>query len=228
MLEGLDEVPWDELEHAYGRAGDVPGQIRDLLSGSAEKRESALSELFGNIHHQGSLYSATAPAVPFLAEVARYEEAHPRVRIELLWLLAAIAAGGSDLSDTAPLKRARAARDAVRAELATLLPLVAAEDGATSLSAAALAAYFPEAAADSKPLVRGRMAGFRDDRERRVLAAVIVLLGDRDDELIALVRSAPDDDAGIEYSRIFPDDEPYFVLEDLLGAALRGRLPEHS
>jgi hypothetical protein len=228
VLEGLEEVPWDELEHAYGRARDVPGQIRDLLSGSAEKRESALSELFGNIHHQGTLYSATAPAVPFLAEVARCEEAHPRVRIELLWLLAAIAAGGSDLSDTPPLKRARAARDAVRAELATLLPFVAAEDEATSLSAAALVAYFPEAAADSKPLVRARMAGFRDDRERRVLAAVLVLLGDRDDELIALVRSAPEEDADIEYSRVFPDDEPYFVLEDLLGAALRGRLPEHS
>ena len=189
---------------------------------------SALSELFGNIHHQGTLYSATAPAVPFLAEVARCEEAHPRVRIELLWLLAAIAAGGSDLSDTPPLMRARAAKDAVRAELATLLPFVAAEDGATSLSAAALAAYFPEGAADSKLLVRARMAGFREDRERRVLAAVLVLLGDRDDELIALVRCAPDDDADIEYSRIFPDDEPYFVLEDLLGAALRGRLPEHS
>jgi len=31
-LEGLDDVPWAELEHAYGRAGDVPGQIRGLLS----------------------------------------------------------------------------------------------------------------------------------------------------------------------------------------------------
>jgi hypothetical protein len=228
MLEGLDDVPWDELEHAYGRASDVPGQIRDLLSSKANKRESALSELFGNIHHQGTLYSATAPAVPFLAEVARCEEAHPRVRIELLWLLAAIAAGGSDLSDTPPLKRARAAKDAVRAELATLLPFVAAEDEATSLSAAALSTYFPEAAAYSKPIVQGRMAGFRGDRDRRVLAAVLVLLGDRDDDLIALVRSSPDEDAGIEYSRVFPESEPYFVLEDLLGAALRGRLPEHA
>jgi hypothetical protein len=72
------------------------------------------------------------------------------------------------------------------------------------------------------------MAGFLGDRDRRVLAAVLVLLDDRDDDLIALVRSAPDEDAGIEYSRVFPESEPYFVLEDLLGAALRGRLPEHA
>jgi hypothetical protein len=55
-----------------------------------------------------------------------------------------------------------------------------------------------------------------------------VLLGDRDDELVAIVGSAPEDDADPEYRDRFPDGEPYFVLEDLLGAALRDRLPEHE
>lgn len=32
MLEGIDSVPWGELEHAYGSAEDVPGLLRKLLN----------------------------------------------------------------------------------------------------------------------------------------------------------------------------------------------------
>jgi hypothetical protein len=228
MLEGLGDVDWSRLTHAYGRADDVPGQIRDLLSPSAKAREAALYELFGNVHHQGTLYTATAPAVPFLAAVARSDEAHPRVRIELLWLLDAIAGGGTDAFGKPQGDVARAANEAVRAELSTLLRLVEAEDDATALSAAALAARFPELADASAPLVRGRFAGARDERGRRLLAGVLVLIGDRDDELVAVVRAAPDEDVDPEYRGRFPEGEPYLVLEDLLGAALRDRLPEHG
>jgi hypothetical protein len=228
VLEGLDEVPWRELQHAYGRADDVPGQIRDLLSGKPKRREAALYELFGNIHHQATLYAATAPAVPFLAEIARSKEAHPRVRIELLWLLDAIAGGGTDAYGRVQGEVARAAKDAVLAELPTLLPLIEAADDATALSAATLAARFPDAADASAPLVRARFEDARDECARQLLAGVLVILGDRDDELRALVRSAPDENVDREYLDSFPEGEPYLVLEDLLGAALQDRLPEHE
>ena len=166
--------------------------------------------------------------MPFLAAVARSDDAHARVRIELLWLLDAIAGGGTDAFGKPQGDVAHAAREAVRAELSTLLRLVDAQDDATALSAAALAARFPEKADASAPLVRARFEGARDERSRRLLAGVLVLLGDRDDELVPIVRGAPDEDVDPEYRDAFPEGEPYLVLEDLLGAALRDRLPEHG
>jgi hypothetical protein len=69
-LRGLDRVPWAQLAHAYGPAADVPGAIRDLVSGDAGARNAATASLFGTIWHRGTVYEATAPAVPFLVSVA--------------------------------------------------------------------------------------------------------------------------------------------------------------
>ncbi|MGI5134308.1 HEAT repeat domain-containing protein [Streptomyces sp. CA-106110] len=70
LLEGLDEVDWAELGHAYGRAQDVPGQLTALCGKDEAARESALMSLFSNIFHQGTRYSASPHAVPFLARIA--------------------------------------------------------------------------------------------------------------------------------------------------------------
>ncbi|WP_329109626.1 HEAT repeat domain-containing protein [Micromonospora sp. NBC_01699] len=88
MLSGLDDVPWDELHHAFGKATDVPG----LLRGVADGDDDALGDLFGNIWHQGTVYEATAYAVPFLVELL---DAPGTDTTGLLGLLAAIAQGTS-------------------------------------------------------------------------------------------------------------------------------------
>ncbi|MDZ7617237.1 MAG: PBS lyase, partial [Patescibacteria group bacterium] len=69
MLEGLDTVDWASLRHAYGEATDVPGLLSALLSPDPKLREEATCELFGNIWHQGTVYPASAAAVPFLYEL---------------------------------------------------------------------------------------------------------------------------------------------------------------
>lgn len=94
MFEKLDNFDWSKINHAYGPATDVPGLIRDLASNDAEKRERALWELHGNIWHQGTVYEATAYAVPFLLELVRKEV---RDKLEILCLLAVIADGTSYL-----------------------------------------------------------------------------------------------------------------------------------
>lgn len=66
-------MDWARLTHAYGSAADVPDQIRALLSPHAEDRVDALQDLYGNIFHQGTVYEATARAVPFLLEVLAAE-----------------------------------------------------------------------------------------------------------------------------------------------------------
>src|SRR3712207_6339794 len=95
MLERLNDVPWGELNHAYGPAGDVPKNIRDLASRSANKREGALDALLWTLCHQGTVYSATAPAVPFLLELAASDQVKDRQAI--LQLLAYIASGSGYL-----------------------------------------------------------------------------------------------------------------------------------
>lgn len=70
MLDGLDKVDWDRLHHAYGSAVDVPNQLRTLTSTDTEARAEAWNALYGNLWHQGTVYEATAHAVPFLIELA--------------------------------------------------------------------------------------------------------------------------------------------------------------
>ncbi|MEV1328573.1 hypothetical protein AB0J20_03220 [Micromonospora costi] len=65
-LAGLDDVPWQSLHHAYGPAVDVPDQVRALRSPEAVIRRRALSELSGNVYHQGTRWGASCHVVPFL------------------------------------------------------------------------------------------------------------------------------------------------------------------
>jgi HEAT repeat protein len=69
MLDRLDEVPWADLEHAYGPAVDVPGLLRSLLSPEPKVRSETLHSLYGNVFHQGTRYPATPHVVPFLIEM---------------------------------------------------------------------------------------------------------------------------------------------------------------
>ncbi|MET7600513.1 hypothetical protein ACWERY_29690, partial [Streptomyces sp. NPDC004082] len=70
LLAGLDDIDWAALGHAYGSANDVPGQLRTVCGPDAEARENAFCSLFSNIFHQGTRFSASPYAVPFLARIA--------------------------------------------------------------------------------------------------------------------------------------------------------------
>ncbi|WP_169975190.1 HEAT repeat domain-containing protein [Tautonia rosea] len=91
MLEHLDAIDWTRLNHAYGAATDVPDLIRALLSPESAVREEAIHDLFGNIWHQGTVYPATAAAVPFLYELLEYSDLPDPDAVALL--LASIATG---------------------------------------------------------------------------------------------------------------------------------------
>jgi hypothetical protein len=94
MLEGLDQIDWSRLPHAHGPATDIPVLLRRLADGSGDDSEQAMGDLFETIWHQGTVYEATAAAVPFLIELAA-DPASPH-RLNLLCLLDAIAEGWLD------------------------------------------------------------------------------------------------------------------------------------
>jgi hypothetical protein len=94
VLDGLDEIPWQLLHHAYGTAEDVPVLLRALAR--SDSQVDALYELFGNIWHQGTVYEASSFAVPFLFELV----ADPTIarRDEIMGLIGALANGESYLA----------------------------------------------------------------------------------------------------------------------------------
>jgi hypothetical protein len=138
MLRGLDEVGWDELSHAYGKALDTANLLRQAALPDDEAAKEAVSELYGSIFHQGTVYPATVAAVPFLAELAL---AAPHCRAELVWMLGQLADPEHAHGDEFPDVRA-----AVVAQLPVLLALLADGDHEVREAAAYAAAHAGTAA----------------------------------------------------------------------------------
>ncbi|MFI9630438.1 hypothetical protein [Streptomyces sp. NPDC052042] len=58
---------WSALEHAYGTAEKTPAQLVALLDADQGVRSMAIDRLDHAVLHQGTLYSATAPAARYVA-----------------------------------------------------------------------------------------------------------------------------------------------------------------
>lgn len=61
----LDSEKWSELEHAYGKASDIPALLRQLHAlPSSEGEKEPWFTLWSSLAHQGDVYSASFAAVP--------------------------------------------------------------------------------------------------------------------------------------------------------------------
>jgi hypothetical protein len=104
-LDELNQVDWNQLQHAYGK-GVVPlgaanvslgiaGDVARSLAALRDDPSFAIGDgLYSNICHQGTVYEATAHAVPFIAAVAA-GNVPDGIRVPLLALLGDISIGGS-------------------------------------------------------------------------------------------------------------------------------------
>ncbi|MCP2329464.1 hypothetical protein HDA40_007971 [Hamadaea flava] len=84
LLDGVSDVDWASLGHAYGSAEQVPVWLAGLLDPMTSAK--ALDDLDTSIYHQGGgAYTAAAAALPFLIRLP----AHPGVpgRADILDLL---------------------------------------------------------------------------------------------------------------------------------------------
>ncbi|WP_146070917.1 hypothetical protein [Arthrobacter sp. B1805] len=105
-LDELDQVDWSQLKHAYGRghvrlgsdddeSSAITGDVPQSLAALRTDPFLALSDgLYSNICHQGTVYEATAHAVPFIVAVAA-GDIPDETRVLLLALLGDISVGGS-------------------------------------------------------------------------------------------------------------------------------------
>ncbi|MDX2558642.1 hypothetical protein PV371_03100 [Streptomyces sp. TX20-6-3] len=67
--ELLARTAWSALDHAYDTAEDVPQILLDLVDADPRVRSKALSRLHQVVHHQNTLYTATAPAAMYVAGI---------------------------------------------------------------------------------------------------------------------------------------------------------------
>ncbi|NED25797.1 HEAT repeat domain-containing protein, partial [Streptomyces anulatus] len=200
----LDAQPWASYTHAYGSAEDVPGCLCALAGDDDAAAEEAQSELYGSILHQGSVYEASAKAVPFLARIA----AAGIRTADVLLLIGGIAEGGTDPdpgsgsgpnpagSGTARESDEAACRRAVVAQLPLLLASVEHRDRAVRQAAAWAAGWTGTAgAALAVPALRDRASIETDPLVRAEL-------------LTSLVELDPEGSAAAAAGAVGPDSPP--------------------
>lgn len=194
MLEGLDAIDWASLTHAHGPATDVPERLRSLLSEDPEVRTEAIAGLHETIWHQGTVYPASAAAVPLLYELLL----HPDVQDKggIVNLLACIADGrghlevhardddgeragrsmlgkrGRSLEDALAQEAAEtgSVRRAVSAGLRHLRPYLSEAEPDLRCNVASALGNYPEHASWSLPAIDAALLSEPDEHVRRALA----------------------------------------------------------
>jgi hypothetical protein len=194
MLETLEEIPWRDLNHAYGPAVDVPDLIRAVAFGDGEARARAWNELYGNLWHQGTVYEASSHAIPFLLEIAAKDTA-PDLH-DVIVYLTCLARGSSCLdvhqhliyrsADAIPaeveerlaqeLEWVRQAREEARKGLPRYLSLLDHDDPLVRSASCHLLACFPEELATVRPRLRRRFD--EGDKDAGARAACVLAIGD--------------------------------------------------
>ena len=196
MLEGIDKINWSALRHAYGDAGDFPALLLATFSNDERDREFAIHLLFGTIWHQGTVYEASAYAVPFLLKALESPDTPDKTVIAIL--LACLADGHSyldvhALSDEKSEKNWReilaeknreleaeiareieyvnATRKAVGKELHLLYPYL--QDENASQEVAKALALYPELKAEIIPLLEAAFASIKDESAKEEIQATL-------------------------------------------------------
>jgi len=172
MLEGLDKINWSQLHHAYGDASDVPSLIRQLLSKDNDIVDKAIYELFGNIWHQGTVYEASAIAVPFLQEVLKFSGINDKTKNSLVCLLASMADG----YDTKDGRYADATRIAVEQEIQLLFPYLYCEVPVVRESVAGALSHYPQYIAETLPMLEKALASESDEEAKEKITEAIETL----------------------------------------------------
>jgi hypothetical protein len=178
-LDGLDAIPWKRLRHAYGAAQDVPAMLGNVASADVSKRKEGWRGLQSALYHQGTRYSASAAAVPFLIALAR--RARTRERHRILAYLVDLAWGFPDeyLADPfEPLDWRKApgalrkTHFAVRDGAPVYLALLDDDDADVRCAAAYAAPWFQATASEAAEALGRRLA-----RERSSKVKLSLILG---------------------------------------------------
>jgi hypothetical protein len=192
-LDGLDAHPWAGTTHAYGQAEDLPDVLRALTGDDEEAADEAVSELYGSVLHQGTVYAASAEVAPFLARIA----AAGHRSADLLRLLGDMA-GSDDEYGVEP----GTVRRAVAAQLPLMMPWLGDPD--PSVRQAAVWAVAQTRAADEVlPELLGRWGTEREPLVRAELLGAVAELDPAAGAALAQAALGPEQPAQLRLAAVF-------------------------
>ncbi len=187
----INKTPWAELDHAYGKAKEVPELLMAIQSADATVRDKGWFELWGNIWHQGTVYPATEPAAKVLLELVSDPVTPDRPQILVMLMNIAHGAGylqvhadgcgcGYNHCSEEDLAAERvwvqAAHNAVRDGLPLLLALLDDADPRVRETVPGTLARLPEVADQAIPAIERRLAV---ESDLRTQAGLLLGLGAR-------------------------------------------------
>ncbi|WBB48476.1 hypothetical protein O3597_25900 [Verrucosispora sp. WMMA2044] len=197
-LSGLDEIAWADLEHVHGPADDVPDLVRALADPYGDW-ESTLDELFGDdLLHQGTCYTATAPALPFLTRMIVSGALPAKQRLDLhVWLLIAAGRRAEGLlvdADRAAVEHrpptvdemVRQVHYTVGAQLPVLLARWDSEPAAIRYALACLTALYPHHAHPIAEHIADMAAQFDGTQPGAYLNLAHALVRSQDDQALSI------------------------------------------
>ena len=195
-LAGLDEVPWAELQHAYGTAIDTPALLRRVAEGTADRE--VWRELVASLVHQDTVYEASAAAAPFL--IALTHTVGDDDLVGVICILEGVAGGMA--SDSATSERCV---HAAERGFTRYVELLAHPQPWVRVYAAKLVASFPERAREASEQFDAALHAERDPAVRAKLLASYSTFADGEDEGVRerLRALADDPDRGVAASAAF-------------------------
>ncbi len=92
-LAGVDDIDWTSVEGCYDSDVEAfPALLRNLVADEPYVRTYASGTIYGEIEHQGSVYPATAAAVPFLVKLLAHPSSNTHDLLDTLYEVATAAA----------------------------------------------------------------------------------------------------------------------------------------
>jgi hypothetical protein len=187
-----DDIDWAALRACYGPATEIPVLITQLANPNPAERNEAIARLWGCLCHQGTVYEASAAAVPLLFRAARSLDLPSEEREQLLALIVHIGLGEDTTWQGYTLwETVQECSAAISAVLPAMYQWAMTGDSDAKRWALVLAAYNPDAwaalGADEAQLLQ------TTNSTTRRLAAATVQGADPDPGVIqALVSADPD------------------------------------
>ncbi|QUN17056.1 hypothetical protein [Nocardia seriolae] len=197
-FNSLDDVGWGQLSHAYGSAEDIPDLLRELLEDHWNWNRLLNELFFSYLIHQGTCYSASAPALSFAAQLTEpgtLPADQRRIIYEYLFAAAldwterqeaAIRGNDAELLGQ-DSNWAQAVHDSIGAELPSMLRRWEVEPPENKYVLAILAALFPDTGRSIAQQVQILATEAPDPQQRLFLRLSAALIRGNDSELPELI-----------------------------------------